>query len=512
MPERAVAVIGAGLGGLSAAIRLAHAGYAVSVYEQAAHAGGKAGTLQMGAYRFDTGPSLATMPSVFAQLFEEVGEGFEEHVRFLPLAPICTYFYPDGTVLNSFSDPAAFGAEIERATGDSRVSLDRYLAHCRRIYEAAADMFLWRSLHEVSSYLRRGGLRSLWGLRRLDALRSMDAANRSFFRDPRLVQLFDRYATYNGSSPFRVPATLNIIPHVEYAMGGYAVEGGIYAIPAALAALARRQGVDLRLNTPVQRILTGQGRVHGVAAADGEQRCDIVVCNVDVMRTYETLLEDPEAPLARRYRALEPSSSGVVFLWGMKEGFPSLGVNNIFFSADYAAEFREIFELGRCPSDPTVYVNITSKATPGDAPAGGENWFVLVNAPHDQHPARDGRGWSEEAGELRGRVLDRLSRALGRPVHEAIEVERVLTPADIEAATGSRFGSLYGISSNSPLAAFLRHPNRSRRHRGLYFCGGSVHPGGGMPLAILSGKIAADLVRRHQPAGLGSEQTGGSRS
>jgi diapolycopene oxygenase len=494
--SRAVAVVGAGLGGLSTAIRLSHAGYAVTIFEQGSQAGGKAGSRRIGGYRFDTGPSLATMPLVFAQLFAEAGERFEDHLRFLPLAPICTYFYPDGTVLNSYGDMAAFGAEIERCSEDSRVNLERYLAHCKRIYDHAAEMFLWRSLHEPSSYLRRGGLRLLWGLRHIDALRSMDAANRCFFQDPRLVQLFDRYATYNGSSPYRVPATLNIIPYVEYGMGGYAVEGGIYAIPAALEALARRQGVCFRLDTKVQRILARGGQVRGVLAGGREHPCDIVVSNVDVMSTYKELLADPEAPLARRYRSLEPSSSGLVFFWGMKDCFPSLGVNNIFFSGDYPAEFRDIFELGRCPGDPTVYVNITSKVTPTDAPPGGENWFVLVNAPYHR-----GQGWAAQGAAVRARVLQRLEAALGRPVEGAIEVEELMTPPDIEAATGSRFGSLYGISSNSPLAAFLRHPNRSRRYRGLYFCGGSVHPGGGMPLAILSGKIAADLVRSYQPVG-----------
>jgi phytoene dehydrogenase-like protein len=182
-----------------------------------------------------------------------------------------------------------------------------------------------------------------------------------------------------------------------------------------------------------------------------------------------------------------------VFLWGLSDSFPELGVNNIFFSADYRREFRELFEERTCPRDPTIYVNVTSKITPTDAPRGGENWFVLVNAPY-----LAGQDWSRETARVRRRVLEVLEGRLGRPVAGRIAVEQVLTPEDIRDATGSSQGSLYGISSNTPLAAFLRHPNRSRRHRGLYFCGGSVHPGGGMPLAVLSGKIAADLVRKHE--------------
>jgi phytoene dehydrogenase-like protein len=222
---------------------------------------------------------------------------------------------------------------------------------------------------------------------------------------------------------------------------------------------------------------------------------DVVVSNADVTPTYEHLLEDTAAPLYQRYQKLEPSSSGLVFYWGVRYRFPELGLHNIFFSEDYEAEFRQIFREGRCPDDPTIYINITSReGAPGDAPVDGDNWFVLVNAPWDQ-----GQDWNAEADRTRQIVLDRLSRELGRDVEELIEVESRMLPPDIAARTDSHRGSLYGISSNTRLAAFLRHPNRSRRYRGLFFVGGSAHPGGGMPLVVLGGKITADLVRRHYP-------------
>jgi phytoene dehydrogenase-like protein len=220
---------------------------------------------------------------------------------------------------------------------------------------------------------------------------------------------------------------------------------------------------------------------------------DVVVTNADVASTYTDLLGDPDAPYAKRYRRLEPSSSALVFYWGIRGAFPELGVNNIFFSKDYPAEFNCIFKELRCPDDPTVYVNITSKTTPGDAPPGCENWFVLVNAPRNE-----GQDWAGEVQRMRKRVLEILEGRLGRRVGDLVEAEDVMTPQDIEEKTGSRKGSLYGISSNSKLSAFLRHPNRSRRYPGLYFCGGSAHPGGGMPLALLSGSIAAGLVKRYQ--------------
>jgi phytoene desaturase len=491
--KKKVAVIGAGLGGLSAAIRLAGAGYTVDLYDQQPIVGGKAGTKHIGNFRFDTGPSLLTMPSVFQQLFEEVGQRLADHLEFIPLAPICHYFFPDGTRLFSYSDQRRFGEEIEAKTLDSADALKRYLEYAGRIYENTAELFLWHSLHELSSYLKGFSLRSLLNMGTIDAFRSMDAANRSFFSDPRMVQLFDRYATYNGSSPYKVPATLNVIPYVEYGLGAFAVAGGIYAIPAALGRLAGKLGVRLILDTRVEGILHASRRIRGIRVGGENLDYDIVVSNADVLRTYEDLLADPEARPVLRYRRLEPSSSGLVFFWGMEQSNPELGVNNIFFSPDYPREFRELFIERVCPNDPTVYVNITSRVTQEDAPAGGENWFVLINAPYEAE-----QDWPGEVAASRQRVLYRVEQALGRSVGGAIVTEEVMSPGDIRRNTGSRLGSLYGISSNTSMAAFLRHPNRSRKYRGLYFCGGSVHPGGGMPLAILSGKIASDLIRRRE--------------
>jgi diapolycopene oxygenase len=491
--ERRIAVVGAGLGGLSVAARLASDGHQVDVFDSQDFPGGKAGTQQLGDYRFDTGPSLVTMPEVFDELFAACGETREEFVRFTRLDEICRYLYADGTRLSSFADPARFAAEIDSKTADSSASILRFLEYAARIYRVSADLFLRKSLHEFRTYASWRGLASILSLGRIDPLRTMDRAVRSFFTDPRTVQFFNRYATYNGSNPYRTPATLNIIPHVEYGIGAAAADDGVFAIPSGLARLAEKKGARLHLGIRVDRIVYEEDtrRIRGIVA-DGEQmEYDAVVSNSDVVRTYRTLLEDEDAPLLKRYLKLEPSSSGLVFLLGVKNKFPDLGLHNIFFSGDYHAEFADIFDRHRCPTDPTVYVNITSRVTPADAPARGENWFVLVNAPYDS-----GQNWPDEVTRTRAAVLDRLSRALSQDIESEIEVESVMTPADIEERTGSRFGSLYGISSNSRMAAFLRHPNRSRRYPGLFFCGGGVHPGGGMPLVVLSGKITADLIRR----------------
>ncbi len=499
-------VVGGGLGGLAAAIRLAHVGRRVTLFERRAELGGKAGTNTLGPYRFDTGPSLLTMTHVFERLFSDVGRRLEDYVTFRPLETICNYFFDDGTRLFAYGDVERFAREIEEKTRDDAAAVKAFLERTREIHDTGAALFLERSLHEWSTYTRLDTLRSLLRFGRIDPFRSMDAAHRAHFSDPRTVQLFNRYATYNGSSPYRVPATLDIIPYVEYVLGAFAVVGGITAIPRALARLAREMGVTVVTGAEVTRIVVDRGRrVRGVAwrSADDKEAdasreseftpAETVVCNVDVTLAYRDLLDDEVAPMARRYRRLEPSSSGLAFYWGISRSCPELDVNNVFFSPDYPAEFRALFDELCVPEDPTVYVNITSKVTPEDAPANGENWFVLVNAPRNE-----GQPWDEIVPRVRDRVLQRVSRVLDRDIAPYIAVEDVMTPADIEARTGSNKGSLYGISSNGRTAAFLRHPNRSRRYRGLYFCGGSAHPGGGMPLAVLSGTIAASLIERYE--------------
>ena len=318
----------------------------------------------------------------------------------------------------------------------------------------------------------------------------MHKANATSFSDLRMIQLLDRYATYNGSDPYQVPATLSMISYVEHGLGGFGVKNGIYGIIQGMEALARELGVEIQCNTEVQQIHYNQKReISGLAVNGTTIAASKVVANVDTLTLYEKLLDDYEAPLARRYRKLPPSSSALVYYWGVDRQFDQLGLHNIFFSSDYHREFEQIHHFSQVPLEPTIYINITSKMTPTDAPEGQENWFVLINT-----PVHDGRDWAQSLQETKMHVLNRLSRILEVDLRSHIVVEGSWTPEQIERETGSYRGSLYGISSNTAMSAFLRHPNVSRRYKGLYLCGGSVHPGGGMPLATLSGMIAAELL------------------
>jgi phytoene desaturase len=483
-----ISVIGAGLGGLSAAIRLAHKGFDVTVYEQNSAPGGKARSLSSGGFRFDTGPSLLTMPFVIEELFTEAGEKADEVLTFKKLDNLCRYFYPDGTVLNAYSDINKFSGEIENKTSEKRESLQKYLNYCKRIYDLTADIFLFKDLYSLSTYTNIKALKTLFRIKGIDSFRTMNEANRSFFKDEKIIQLFNRYATYNGSNPYMCPATLNIISHVEYNIGGYYILGGMYKLTDALYSLAMKKGVKFIFNSRVEEITLQNKKVTGIKVNGEYIQSDAVISNADVYNTYNILLNDKNSKPANKYNSLEPSSSAHVFYWGININSEKLDVHNILFSGNYKKEFDEIFIEKTYPSDPTVYIYISSKFSKQDAPEGMENWFVMINTPYDNN------NLSHES--LKETILNKIKQLTGYDLKDKIITEQILTPSEIASVTGSYKGSIYGISSNNRKAAFMRQPNKSGEYNGLYFCGGSAHPGGGIPLVILSGKICSELVNK----------------
>ena len=491
MGQKTVGIIGAGIGGLSAAARLANAGYSVHVFEQDRNPGGKARVLRGAGFRFDKGPSLLTMPFVFQDWFKDIGENCEDYLGFQRLKINCQYFFADGTILDAHSDKDGFSAEIAKKTKDHARSVADFFKYSERLYDRAADMFLFNSPLQSLRKLKTRNMSTLLHIRDLGMFISLNEINRHFFKDSKTVQLFNRYATYNGSSPFHAPATFLIIPHVEFTSGAYNVLGGIYSIPEALYCVAKEKGAKFYFEKEVLKIAHENHRIKGLCLADGCFDCDIVVANSDVRKTYNNLLGDKNSPLSMLYNRKEPSSSALVFYWGVKGDFSDLQVHNIFFSRNYLMEFNDIFRKKQCPHDPTIYINITSKYVASDAPKGCENWFVMINA-----PCASGQNWQLETDRTRRRILETLRERLNKDIQRHIVFESVWTPIDIETETMSSMGSLYGMASNSRSGAFLRQQNRSFIYRGLYFCGGTCHPGGGMPLALLSGKFAADLIRK----------------
>ncbi|MDZ7314583.1 MAG: phytoene desaturase family protein [candidate division KSB1 bacterium] len=482
-----IAVIGGGLAGLAGAISLAHRNLQVTLFEKNPLLGGKMSEIVFGGYRFDTGPSLLTMPFIIDDLFAACGLDRQEYLNFIPVAPLCRYFFPDGSRYDAYAEPALRAEETRRFSPSQVEAIERFLAYSRRIYELTAETFIFNPIHELRTLLNRRNLSTLLHFRELDAFRTVHQAVSRFFNDGRLVQLFDRYPTYNGSDPFKAPATLNIIPHVEYNLGGYYIQGGMYRLVDALHRIARDFGVEILLNTAGRKIEHRKGRIVGVQTDRGFIPVDAVLCNTDVVQAYNNLIDGFDGHRAKLNR-LEPSISGIVFLWAVRGVHKEAAHHNIFFSQDYRREFQQIFDDLVPPEDPTVYAAITSKTDADHAPPNAENWFVLVNAPY-----LAGQNWHEAVEHLRSTVLQKLALH-GFSLANKIQFEKVLTPVDFYERFGSNRGSIYGISSNSRYTAFLRPPNRSRQIRGLYFAGGSSHPGGGVPLVVQSGKIAAKLL------------------
>lgn len=481
-------VIGAGIGGLASAVRLAVKGYQVDVFEANSYPGGKLSQFEKNGFRFDAGPSLFTMPELVNELFTLAGKNPKEHFEYSRLNEVCNYFYEDGTSLTAFGNKEEFAKEASNKTGVNKNAIIQHLNKSAYIYNSTAHLFLEKSLHKLESYL---SLRTLWSILQLPFLKifsSMDAANKKALKNEKMRQLFNRYATYNGSNPYKAPGILNIIPHLEFNMGAYFPKGGMYHITDSIYKLTCSLGVKFYFNSKVEKITIEAKKVAGVVVNKKEEKADLVVCNMDVVPAYRYLMPEQKQP--EKILQQERSSSALIFYWGIKTEFPQLILHNIFFSQNYQEEFNYLFDKKTIYHDPTVYLNITSKEEKADAPAGMENWFVMINAPYNE-----GQNWDELIAVARKNILNKLSRILHTDVETLIVCEDILEPRTIESKTQSFKGALYGTSSNNRMAAFFRHPNFSSDIKNLYFCGGSVHPGGGIPLALSSAKIVDSLIK-----------------
>lgn len=481
-------IIGSGIAGIATAIRLAVKGYAVTVFESNSYPGGKLTEINIDGFRFDAGPSLFTMPQYVDELFTLAGKNPRDYFRYEKLEEICKYFYEDGLYLTASADINEFAKEIEQKTNSSAREVHKYLSKSETIYEITHKVFLERTLHKLKSYLHWDTLKSALRFGKIDAFRDQNKANQSFFKDERIVQLFNRYATYNGSNPYQAPATLNVIPHFEYHFGAFIPDKGMYSIITSLVKLAKDLGVKFQFDCRVEEIIYSADVVKGIRIKNSTIEADLVVSNLDIWFTYKNLLPKFEAP--EKLLAQQRSSSALIFYWGIKKEYPELGLHNIFFAENYKAEFDAIWHDRKIHTDPTIYLNITSKYIKNDAPVNCENWFVMINV-----PANNDQNWDELIAKARQNIIQKLSRLLKKNIAEDIICEQILDPRSIEQQTGSYQGSLYGNSSNNQFAAFLRHSNFSSKIENLYFCGGSVHPGGGIPLALLSAKIIDDNLK-----------------
>ncbi len=495
-----VVIIGAGIGGLATAARLAKNGHDVSIYEASDQVGGKCRTEWIGDYAFDTGPSLLTLPAVFRDLFIRTGKRFELEVGLEPVNPAFAYHFADGMKIEfpNLSLPEICNS-IERALGKSAADEWHLLMQkAERMWDASRGSFIEAELPSILELIRKKGfLSDLRTIAPWKSLRSYTAATTS---NPYLQKIVDRYATYSGSDPRKVPAVLLTIAFVESTFGAWHLKGGLGTLSTALEKRCLDLGVKIFLNSPVKSILVKEGTAYGIVLVSGETvESQKVVANADAELVYNTLIS-PDVKSARKerrkLRRSEKSLAGFSLLLGLDNSkisgeIPQLQHHNVYFPKDYDQEFDSIFTENSPVEDPTIYI-----CAPADDSmvkhSHQEAWFVLVNAP--RHDPNSGYDWNKNPETYARKIIQKLDQ-LGLRVSERLEVMEFRTPADLERNVLAPGGSIYGTSSNGAQSAFLRASNRSPI-KNLFCVGGSAHPGGGLPLVGMSAELVAEAIGR----------------
>ena len=482
-------IIGSGIGGIALSIRLSRIGYKVKVFESNSFPGGKIHSIKKNGFRFDAGPSLFTMPEYVDELFKICNENPRDFFNYKKKQIGCKYFWEDGKKLIAYGDKSKFTTEVENKLGVPEDVLINYFERAKTKFDKTAPLFLNKSLHKVKTYLSRDAINAILSFNKYDFFKSLNEINEQQLKEPHLVQLFNRFATYIGSDPFQTSGMMTLIQHLEQHFGTFVPIKGMVSITESLVSLAKRQGVKFIFNSYVDNILLENNSAKGITSLGKDYLSDVVISNMDINPTYNLLLSKFKMP--KRIANNKPSSSALIFYWGISKKFPNLDLHNIFFSGDYKEEFEQIFKNQNISDDPTIYINITSKDVKKDAPKNCENWFVMINCPYDS-----GQDWDLIVDRVRKIIKKKISRILGEDISKNIVTEEILTPKIIQNKTKSHLGALYGPSSNSRISAFLRHSNFSNKINNLFFCGGSVHPGGGIPICLLSAKITAELIQK----------------
>lgn len=470
-----VAVIGAGLGGLATALRLKKMGLRVIIFEKNPQVGGKLSEFRENSYRWDMGPSLLTMPFILDELFDELSLHRIDWIRLRRISPTCRYFWEDGY---SIDEDDLFW---------SRPEVSPILKNGESIYTLSGDAFLRYPPHAWWRALRLKNIFALRHLLKLAPWRTLHESLQKLCIEPHMRQLFERFATYNGSSPYYTPSTFNVIPYVEAKFGGWYVEGGMAQLTRQLGRIAEQMGISICTNTSVKKL-----DEKGLHLSNGSiERFNFYICNGDVLYAHKHWIrfsgyEKALQILLKRERSL----SGFIMLLGVRRQFPFLSHHNIFFSSNYEREFRELFAEKIPVQDPTIYISITSRSNAKDAPNGCDNYFILVNAPSNTESI----DWPQIALSYQNHILKILERKGLCGLREAIETSYVFTPLDFENRDQSLGGSLYGWASHNLSTSFLRPSIRSNLNSNLYFTGGTTHPGGGIPLVLLNAQMVAEEI------------------
>ncbi|MCP5533411.1 MAG: phytoene desaturase [Akkermansiaceae bacterium] len=484
---RNVIVIGAGLGGLSAAISLAQQGYRVTIHERNDKIGGKLNVLEAEGYTFDLGPSILTLPHIFGRLFERSGRRMEDYIPIRPVRPHWRNFFEDGTVVDLDPDPDRM-AEEARKVGEDPENVRRFLKYSADLYDLVNEGYFEQGLDTARDFRRFYGLGKFL---QFDLLRTMHGGAARFLKTRHMRDVFDYFIKYVGSSAYQAPAFMNCMATIQFRYDLWYVDGGLYHIARGLGRLMDEIGVEVRLGSEVSKIRREGSRVTGVETADGEfHPADIVVSNMEVIPACRELLDADES-LMRSLEKFEPSCSGLVLELGLDRKYPQLAHHNFFFSDDQRAHFHTVFRKRELPPDPTIYLVAASRTDPTVAPDGCDCLKILPHIPHinDADPlSRD------DYMVFKERVLDKLERMGLENLRRHVVFEHCWTPHDIRERYRSNSGSIYGVVSDRFKNLAFKAPKQSERYPNLFFVGGSVNPGGGMPMVVLCGQNVAKRV------------------
>ena len=494
--RRSAVVIGAGIAGIAAAARLARQGYEVTVVEKNEQPGGRCGQLLRDGHRFDIGATLFLMPEVFAETYAALGERMVDHLQLLRVDPTYELTFADGSALSLSGDLTALAPQLEALEPGSFAAFLRYLQEGERHYRQAMQHFVGRNFTSLPAYLAP---RNLWLVWRMKALRKHYANVSGYFRHPHLRAAFTFQNMYLGLSPFEAPATYSLLQYTELAGGVWLPRGGMVQVVKSLASIAEGQGVRFVYQAPVAQIAVEGRRATGVRLQDGRQlAADVVLANADLPYVYEQLLPAETAP--RRLQRMKYTSSAIMFYWGVDCVYPQLRTHNIFLGSDYRASFERIFEDHLLPEEPSFYVHAPARTDPGAAPQGQDTLMVLVPAGHLD--AQAGQDWQSLQTQARSAVLKRLDGAGLTDLEAHLKFEVAFNPCDWQSRFSLAKGAAFGLGHDVWQVGYLRPHNRHDHYRNLYFAGSSTHPGAGVPLALLSARLATERV---------SQEMGGNR-
>ncbi|AQQ52328.1 phytoene desaturase family protein [Planococcus lenghuensis] len=495
--SKKVLIIGGGLGGISAAISLAQRGYKVSLFEKNNYIGGKLNRLEQDGFGFDLGPSILTMPKIFAKLFEDSGKRMEDYVPIIPLDHQWRSFFPDGNIIDLYQNLREMEAKNPSLDKRDMREYANLLKYSKKLYDMTEKGYFAQGLDSAEELTQYHG--AINALKNFDLFSTVHSAIDKRISNTQFQDMLSYFIKYVGSSPYDAPAVLNMMIYMQHDQGVWYVPGGMNRLADALVRLAEEVGVNIYTGVGVARLYKEKGKIAGALLEDGAKvAADYYISNMEVIPLYEKLLDEKKGYVKKLKKKFEPASSGLVMHLGVKKSYPQLAHHNFFFAEDMKKQMNTIFHRHELPDDPVIYLVNPNKTDPTTAPPGYENLKVLPHIPYVQ----DEPFTQEEYERFAEKVLIKLERMGLEDLRENIVTQDIWTPEDIQRVYGSDRGAIYGTLSDRSKNKGFKHPKQSERYDNLYFVGGTVNPGGGMPMVTLSGQqVGRKIVERDMQQG-----------